>query len=239
MQPQPGNLIKQGGIEYPLIGLYDAPAVEPFEPVVAPKKGQHRCLFDFFSHWQRGETLLLQRDNNGCLGCGRWVFSLQTRSRQEFIEFLVDQEGLKASHDLMGQWLDHGRPYEPEHPHILIGPLKSDQYEFLKSVTFYINPDQLGLMVLGAQYFSAPGDPAPVTAPFGSGCMEILPLFGDLGVPQAIIGATDIAMRRYLPPDILAFTVTKSMYERFCRLDKKSFLFKPFWKNLQKARPRK
>jgi hypothetical protein len=46
----------------------------------------------------------------------------------------------------------------------------------------------------------------------------------------------DIAMRRYLPPDIIAFTVTKPMYEELCRLDKNSFLSKPFWKDLQKAR---
>jgi hypothetical protein len=66
--------------------------------------------------------------------------------------------------------------------------------------------------------------------------MELLPLFEDLTVPQAIIGATDIAMRRYLPPHILAFTVTKPMYERLCALDERSFLYKQFWGDLRKAR---
>lgn len=236
MQPEPEDLMKQAGIGYPLIGFYDAPDTKPFEPLVTPKKGKHRCLFDFFSHWQGGETLLLQADNHGCGGCGHWLFGLESRSRDEFIKFLVDQEGLKASHELMAQWLDHGHPYRPQHPNILIGPLKPDQYGHLKSITFYVNPDQLGLMMLGAQYFSTPDEPPPVLAPFGSGCMELLALFADLDVPQAIIGATDIAMRQYLPPDLLAFTVTKPMYERLCRLDKKSFLHKPFWKTLKKAR---
>jgi hypothetical protein len=90
--------------------------------------------------------------------------------------------------------------------------------------------------MLGAQYNSSPGDPLPVVAPFGSGCMELVSLFEDLRIPQAIIGATDIAMRQFLPPHILAFTVTTPMFEQLCELDEKSFLYKPFWKNLRKAR---
>jgi hypothetical protein len=57
-----------------------------------------------------------------------------------------------------------------------------------------------------------------------------------LSIPQAIIGATDIAMRRYLPPDTLAFTVTRPMFEQLCALDEQSFLHKPFWERLRGAR---
>jgi len=89
--------------------------------------------------------------------------------------------------------------------------------------------------MLGAQYNSAPDDPPPVVAPFGSGCMELLP-FKDRNIPQASIGATDIAMRQHLPPDILAFTVTKPMFKQLCELDERSFLYKPFLQNLRKAR---
>jgi len=58
----------------------------------------------------------------------------------------------------------------------------------------------------------------------------------DLNIPQAMIGATDIAMRQYLPPDMLLFTVTKSMFEQLCELDENSFLYKHFWQRLRKAR---
>jgi len=159
-----------------------------------------------------------------------------TRSREDFVRFLVDNEGLKSSHDLMNQWLDHRKSYKPEHPHLLIGPLREDQYKHLKSVTFYANPDQLGVLILGAQYNSAPSDPLPVIAPFGSGCMQLVSLFEDLGAPQAIIGATDIAMRRYLDSELIAFTVTKPMFEQLCGLDDRSFLHKRFWRNLREAR---
>jgi hypothetical protein len=66
--------------------------------------------------------------------------------------------------------------------------------------------------------------------------MQLVPLFEALDRPQAIIGATDIAMRQYLPPDLLAFTVTRPMFERLCWLDERSFLHKPFLEQLRQAR---
>lgn len=153
-----------------------------------------------------------------------------------FISFLVDQEGLKANHDLMDQWINQGHTYKPRHENILIGPLQKHSYDFLKTITFLVNPDQLSALMIGAQYFSKTGDSPAVLAPFGSGCGEILALFEDLDIPQAIIGSTDLAMRRYLPPELIAFTVTRSMFKRLCDLDNKSFLEKPFLGNLKKAR---
>jgi hypothetical protein len=35
---------------------------------------------------------------------------------------------------------------------------------------------------------------------------------------------------------VVAFTVTKSLYAELCALDEDSFLEKPFWERLQKAR---
>jgi len=235
MQPNPSNLTRIIDLHRPLIGFYDAPDESPFSPLAEPNSNKS-CVFAFFNDWLKGETLHINKEHYGCGGAGNWLCGIATRSREDFIEFLVDHEVLKASHDLMDRWLDQHKPYQQEHANILIGPLREGQYEFLKTVTFYVNPDQLSALTLGAQYSSAPEDPSPVIAPFGSGCMEMVTLFDDLTIPQAIIGATDIAMRKHLPPDIVAFTVTKSMFERLCELDEDSFLYKPFWSNLRKAR---
>lgn len=238
MQPYPKKLIETAGIEIPPIGFYDAPDPAPFAPVVEPKAGTRGCVFAFYKSWLEGQTLRVTKDNFGCGGAGRSWCGVEARSREEFIRFLVDEEGLKASHDLMNRWIDSSPPYRQEHENILVGPLRESQYEHLKTVTFFVNPDQLGLMTLGAQYESAPEDPPPVISPFGSGCGQLIGVFEDLGVSQAAIGATDIAMRRHLPPDALAFTVTKPMFERLAALDERSFLTKPFWKGLMKTRGR-
>jgi hypothetical protein len=236
MQPDSTNLRKIIGITNPLIGFYDAPDAGPFEPVVRPKPGEQMCVFSFYQDWLKGKTLDITKENFGCGGARSSICNVQTRSREDFVKFLVDFEGLKASRELMNQWLDHRRAYKQKYSDILIGPLHADQYNCLQSITFFVNPDQLSMLVLGAQYYSAPGDPPPVIAPFASGCAELAPMFENLDIPQAVIGATDIAMRHYLPPDILAFTVTKPMFQRLCELDQKSFLYKPFWKHLRKAR---
>ena len=236
MQPDPQMFLDKIGLELPPIGFYDAPDAAPFEPLVEPEPGKRACVFAFYEHWRKGQTLRITQDNYGCRGAAHWLCGIESRDREDFVRFLVDDEGLKASHALMNQWLDFRRGYRQEYPNLLIGPLRQSQYPYLKTVTFFVNPDQLSILTLGAQYHSAPGDPPPVIAPFGSGCSQLVALFDDLTAPQAAIGATDIAMRQHLPQDILAFTVTKALFERLCELDERSFLFKPFWRRLRKAR---
>jgi len=231
--PDPTTLIKRTDLTTPLIGFYDAPDPEPFKPLVRPK--QRDCVFSFYKSWLKGETLHLTRNQYGCGGAGHWMWGIRSRSREEFIKFLVDDEGLKASHELMEKWIDSTKPYKAKHSHLFVGPYRKNLFEYIKTITFYVNPDQLSTLMIGAQYHSAPDDPPPVIAPFGSGCSELQP-FENLDIPQAAIGATDIAMRHYLPPDILAFTVTKPMFKQLCELDERSFLFKPFLLRLRQAR---
>jgi len=235
MQPDPSNLLNKTGIAHPLIGFYDAPDPSVFEPTLKPKEGKWACVYMFYKKWLDGHTLMIEKGNFGCGGAGYWICNVETRTREDFVKFLVDDEGLKSNLDLMNRWLDFRKPYEPEHPYLFFGPFKDDQYTYLKSVTFYVNPDELSLLMLGANYDSGPDDVPAVIAPFGAGCGQMVQ-FDDLSIPQAIIGSTDIAMRQYLPPDLMAFTVTKPLFEKLCRLDEKSFLYKPFWQNLRKRR---
>ncbi len=236
MQPDPTTLLARIGITTPPIGFYDAPDASAFEPLVRVKAGETPCIFSFYNDWLRGRTLHLTREAFGCRGAGSWLFGVATRSPEAMVSFLVDEEGLKCSRELMRRWLEHRGSYRPEHPNLLIGPLRPDQEDHLKTVTFYVNPDQLGTLLLGASYNNGPDDPPRVLAPFGSGCSQLLPLFANLAIPQAIIGATDIAMRQWLPPDVLAFTVTKPMFRQLCELDEKSFLYKAFLQRLKDAR---
>ena len=239
--PDPTRLIETAGLELAPIGVYRVIDPALFAPLVEPPPGKRACVFAYFQEWQQGKTLHLTSENYGCGGAGSWLCGVSTRSRDDYVTFLADSEGLKASHALMEAWLDnlvtHLTPLGPQE-HLCIGPLRKDPglYARLQTVTFYVTPDQLSLLATGAQYHAGPNDPPPVIAPFGSGCQQLITAFPDLGVPQAIIGATDIAMRQYLPPDRLAFTETKPMYERLCSLDKRSFLGKPFWRRLREAR---
>ena len=232
MQPDPTTLLKMTGITIPLTGFYDTPDVTPFEPIA---KTRH-CFFSSYGDWQDGKSVVLRKDDFTCGGAGLHICGVETRSRDDMLSFLVETEGLMESRDLMNEWLNIRQPYQMEHDNVVIGPLKHEQYNYLKTITFWVNPDQMSVLSIGAQYRRQPMDPEPVIAPFGSGCMQQVTLFSNLNVAQAVIGATDIAMRQHLPPDIMAFIVTKPMFERLCDLDERSFLYKPFWKNLRNSR---
>jgi hypothetical protein len=232
-QPNPDRLRQRLDIKTLILGLYDAPDPALFRPLVEPKLSE--CIFCFYKDWTKGKTLHLTRERYGCGGAGHSLWGIQTRSRKDFIEFLVDDEGLKASHALMEKWLDARRVYRAEHAHLFIGPLREEAWPYARTITFFANPDQLSALAIGAQYHSAPEDPPPVIAPFGSGCSQLIP-FHDLNIPQASIGAMDIAMRQHIPADILAFTVTRRMFKQLCDLDERSFLYKAFLQRLRKAR---
>jgi hypothetical protein len=234
VQPDPAPIITILSIAEPIVGVYDAPEPEPFAPLVEPAQVR-QCIFASFPRWREGKTLHITKEKHGC-GAPH-LLGVQVRSREDMVKFLVDEEGLRASHELMELWLDAAPGYEPRHDHVLIGPLRADQYEYLRTVTFYVNPDQLAVLITGSSYYDRPGDP-PVTAPFSSGGGQLVSAVGDLEAPRAVIGATDQAMRKYLPRDILAFTVTKSMFELLCEWahDPASSLHNNFLKSLIAAR---
>jgi hypothetical protein len=234
--PDPRTLLERAGVTIPLLGFYDAPDPAPFRPVMEPPAGGRDCLFSFYPQWQEGRSVVLTKEQFGCGGAGAALCGVSTRSREEYLRFLVDEEGLRATRALMGEWFDRRRPHVMKHPYLVFGPLRHSQYEFLRTVTFFVNPDQLGLLMTGAYYHRGVGGPAPVIAPFSSGCGQLASVFEDLEIPQAAVGATDIAMRQHLPPDTLGFTVTRPLFEELCRLDERSFLYKPFWRRLVRSR---
>jgi hypothetical protein len=234
MQPDPSTILERLSIVVPLVGFYDAPDPAPFTPFVTPSGRQ--CVFASFRAWRQGKTLHLTREKHGC--GGMHLFGLAARSREDLVEFLCDEEGLRADHELMNLWLDASSPYRPMHEHLLLGPLRPDQYEYLRTVTFFVNADQLAVLCMGASYYSRPTDPPPVVAPFGSGCMQLISLFAGLDVPQAVVGTTDHSIRKYLEPWMLAFTVTRPMFERLCdwAADPGSSLHSEFTGGLLRAR---
>lgn len=229
-------LVEQAGFDYPPIGLYITPDPAAFEPLVRPAEGKWACVYMFFKRWLKGESVHLTASNFGCGGIGSYLFGVRQRSREEMIDFLYGSEGMKASAELMGQWIDASKSFQPEYEHVVIGPLKQGRDQYLKTVTFFVNPDQLSLMITGAYYHRGLPDQPVVSAPFSAGCGQLLPVFRDLDKPEAVISGTDIAMRKYLPQDILGFTVTRPLFEQLCELDQSSFLTKPFWKEVQKKR---
>ncbi len=61
-------------------------------------------------------------------------------------------------------------------------------------------------------------------------------VFGNFEKDRAVIGATDLAMRRYLPPEIICFSVSPERFERMVDFPEDAFLNRSWWNELMDSR---
>ncbi len=221
----------------PLLGLYDARPSAAFAPLVEPKGSA--CCFAYYRQWLDGQTLVFVKGGRGCQGAYR-AFGLEKRYPAYMAHFLTDGvgapkgEGLKADPSLAQRYLDQAQPPHVLSGSVLVGPLRLSEWDSLRSVTFLIDPDRLSALMTLAGYWSAQTE---VVAPFGSGCSFLWRALGEAGgQDKAVLGATDLAMRRYLPPDLVTFTVSPARFERMLTFPDHSFLFRTWWNQLMDSR---
>jgi hypothetical protein len=232
------RLIARLRLTTPLIGVYDARPSAAFEPLVATEGAS--CCFAYYRRWLDGETLVLSPGGAGCQGAYR-ALGLEKGYPAYMAHFLTDGvgapkgEGLKASPDLAQAFLDRAKPPEVTSGSVLIGPLRLDQWDALRSVTFFVDPDRLGGVMTLAGYWS-PGD--VVAAPFGSGCSLLWRALTEEGKDRAVLGATDIAMRKHLPPDVLTLSVTPRRFAEMVSFPDEAFLNRSWWNDLMDYRER-
>lgn len=235
-------------LETPLLALYDAAPSEAFEPLVRLRGSA--CCFSYYTRWLRGETLVAARSSkdaddkpkHGCPAALR-LLGLDERGTPEWMaNKLTDGEqgpgqgeGLKASPELAKDFLAGAKTPQPEAGYVLLGPLRVEQWDAVRSVTFFVDPDRLSALITLASYWSA--DAEQIGAPFSTGCGL---LWRDLEAgasgDKALVTCTDVAMRKYLPAHVLGFTVSATRFAQLLEVPDESFLAKSWWKQLLDAR---
>ncbi|MDY6918531.1 MAG: DUF169 domain-containing protein [Chloroflexota bacterium] len=229
-------LLKALRIETPVIAVYDSEDTQAFRPLVKP--GSHNCCFAYYTRWLKGDTLVLTGEGKGCPG-GLFHLGLRDTIMPSIEYFLtcgteeLPGEGLKASPEIAAEWLDKHTRLKPRSGHVLIGPLKLDQWDSVKTLSFFVDPDRLSALTTLSGYWSTVD---MVVAPFGSGCSMLWGAVEEYGGEKAVVGGTDIAMRRHLPPDTLAFTVSPQLFHRMVNVPPGSFLDCEWWATLMKER---
>jgi hypothetical protein len=232
-------------LDTPIIALYDSPPDPGFEPMKQAKG--RSCCFAYYPRWLKGETLVIEGNGGsfsgpekGCPGMQN-AFGLGQGYPKWMAHFLTDGkkgapmgEGLKATPEIAQEFLDKIQPPKPKGRHILMGPLKLAFWDRVKTITFLVDPDRLSALMTLATYWSA--EPDEITAPFSSGCGLMWRDLISFEKDRVIIGCTDIAMRKYLPPRILGLTVSPTRFERMVDYPKQAFLNREWWKDLMNAR---
>ncbi|MBN1163435.1 MAG: DUF169 domain-containing protein [Candidatus Krumholzibacteriota bacterium] len=233
-------------LDTPLIALYDCPPSEDFGKLV--RASGRSCCFAYYKRWLKGETLVIERDQggfsdpqNGCPGAQN-AFGLGRGYPPYMAHFLTDGEGapmgegLKATPSLAQSFLDRARPPRPSSNTLLLGPLRLERWENIRSLSFLVDPDRLSALMTLAAYWSS--DPELILATFSSGCGLLWRELENSNRERAVIGGTDFAMRKYLPADILIFSVTPPLLEKMLTYPEESFLNKSWWNDLMKIRGR-
>ena len=233
----------------PIIALYDTEPDESFAPMVEAKG--RACSFVFYKNWMKGETLVVRRGEegeafmnprHGCPGL-QSHFGFRKGYPPWMANFLTDGkngapmgEGLKASPSLAQEWLDKTKYPTPSGDTVLLGPLRLDHWEQVRTVTFFVDPDRFSALMILAAFWSS--DPDEIHAAFSSGCGLLWEVFHHHTRDRAVIGCTDIAMRKYIPPEILCLSVTPQRFEQMLDFPDDAFLMKSWWNELMDARER-
>lgn len=233
-----GRLMHKLRLTTPLLAVYDTAPSDAFAPLFEPEGDD--CCFSYYDRWVAGETLVLKKGGTGCKGAHR-ALGIEQESPSFLAHFLTDGvgapkgEGLRATPEIAQQFLDRAQPPVPEQGIILIGPLRLERWPVVRSVTFLVDPDRLAALTTLAGYWSADN---VVAAPFGSACSFLWKSFNEVQGAQAIIGGTDVAMRRYLPTAILTLTVAPAHFARMLTVPENSFLDHDWWNELMDVRGR-
>ena len=226
-------------IDTPVIAVYDSSDTEAFKPLV--RSGGIDCCFMYYQRWLKGDTLVLTSEGKGCPG-GLFHLGLRDSIMPNIEYFLtcgteeLRGEGLKASPEIAREMLKTRNPVKSKSGNILIGPLKLDQWASVKTLSFFVDPDRLSALMTLSGYWSTKH---MVVAPFGSGCSLLWRAVEEEGGEKAVIGGTDIAMRRHLPPDTLAFTVPPQLFYQMVNVSPGSFLERDWWAALMEVREKK
>lgn len=232
------RLMKKLRLSTPLLAVYDSAPSEAFAPVF--EADENECCFAYYDRWVAGETLALKRGGGGCKGAHR-ALGIEQGYPAHMAHFLTDGvgapkgEGLKATPEIAQQVLDRGRAPVPESGAVLIGPLRLEQWDRVRSVTFLVDPDRLAALMTLAGYWSAEN---VVAAPFGSACSFLWKSFEENEGAAAVIGGTDVAMRRHLPTAIMTLTVAPAHFARMLSVPENSFLDLEWWNELMDVRDR-
>jgi hypothetical protein len=231
-------------LDTPLIAVYDCAPSDDFAPIVEAKG--RVCCFAYYGRWLNGETVVIRKSETGFsnpqYGChgAQMAFGLSDEYPSFMANFLTDGEGapmgegLKASPQLAQEYIDNAAAPPISGEAVLIGPLRLAQWDHVKSVTFLADPDRLAALMTLAAYWSS--DPDFIYAPFSSGCGLLWRELEKHDRERAVIGCTDIAMRKHIPPELLALSVTPRHFERMVGFPKGAFLNRSWWNDLMKSR---
>ncbi|NTU59382.1 MAG: DUF169 domain-containing protein [Chlorobiaceae bacterium] len=223
------------------------------------KEGVFGCVIAFLKSASNGKTAAFSRTTFGCPGAGvglgfgdcyvnfpGGIEQFLSTGNPEFCQTgfgkaisksmpdIEDGERYFKSPDIAGSFVKALPMTEIPTEYILFKPLDEvETTESPKVVVFLVNPDQLSALVVMANYDRHTSD--NVITPFASACQNvgIIPFReATSDQPRAVLGLTDVTVRKMFPKEILSFAMPWKLFMEMESNVKGSFLEKRHWQHL-------
>nr|MBP3724919.1 DUF169 domain-containing protein [Campylobacter sp.] len=205
------------------------------------KKGVWGCVIAMLNAASKGKTACFNKENVVCMG-GRAGLGIEKFKLGVIEYFLSDGskgekqgEFYKKTPKLAKEFIKN-LPIIQTDKFVIFKPFdKLEKDETLQIIIMLVNPDQLSALITLANYDKETNENVKVL--FGSGCAQSI-LYGlnsaNLGDDVCYIGLSDPSARKFVPKDILSFTMS---YKRFLEMEsnaKGSFLDTKTWQTIVK-----
>jgi uncharacterized protein (DUF169 family) len=222
-------------------------------------QGRWGCVAALLNNAAKGKTAVFSRQTFGCWGGGAGLgFGDTYQNFPGGIEYFLSTGNKEFCQSEAGQAIAKNMPYlengegfqkTPEIAKAYIAnlPLTDIPFEYVvykplaklepgevpKVVVLLVNPDQLSALTVLANYDRT--TPDNVIVRFGAGCQQtgIMAYQECLSEnPRAVIGMTDISVRKIVEKDILSFTMPYQMFLELEANVEGSFLQKHEWQKI-------
>jgi len=220
------------------------------------KEGSRGCVSALLNSAAKGKTAVFSRKTFGCPGGGAGLgfgntyinfpggieYFLSTGNKEfcrseagknivKNMPFLEHGEGFQKDPETAKKFIDALPLVDIPFEYVVYKPLeKSADGEAPEVVVLLVNPDQLSALTVLANYSRGTID--NVIVRFGAGCQQtgIFAYRECLSDnPKAIIGLTDISVRKLFAGDILSFTMPYRMFQEMENDVEGSFLQRTEW----------
>ena len=214
----------------PATGWFFA-ATPPDNAIILPP-GTWTCMFNHLKKVSAGKQICFSKDSSGCSGAACYFGFRQPNEKAG--EFLADKEKFKEKNAYGNAFYQQIKAEAPQKKYLVWCRLeKLEDRRSVEVVNYWVNPLILSGLVTLANFDSP--ENSNVAIPFASGCQSMWTLpykERNKKHPRATIGALDPAMRQYIPPDTLMFSVPSKRFHIMAQNIDNSFADDDKWRSL-------
>ena len=229
----PSQLISLLGLKTPITAIYSLESHYQLFPNAVEVEG---CVFinEMGKHILKGTPLLFTPSlPKLCPGWKKIIFGADSIPREALIKTLCEFEILRPSIESANMWLNSAPyPSPPETGCIVLAPFQSLLIDHIRTISFWVNPDQLSALIAAANFYDISEPEPSITVSTWTNCMSMVSMPTGTGdIPRAVIGLIDPSKRFQIPDrSLVSLNCNLAMLQRLIKsaANPKSVLHKAF-----------